>query len=164
MLPAMTTPPFRAFAPRELAVLSGFARALIPPGGTPAPAGDDIDLAAATDLFFAEADPESLRAFTGMLRLFEWAPWPLSPKLRRFSRLDDAGRAAVVGHWATSRWAWQRAVFLGLKSIVAMAYCSDAGVERALGYDAGCLRGEPSDPPAGDGVTGTGAAPRAEAP
>ncbi len=146
----------RAFGPRSLRVLRALAGTLIPRGGAVAPGGEDLDLDATANRFFADVDPLYVHGFRAMVSAVEWLPWPFAPKWRRFTSLDESGRAAVVAAWAGSRWYWRRGVILALKSFLAMAFASHPDVERAVGYEPRCLRGEPKDPPEGDGVTGRG--------
>jgi len=109
--------------PRSYAVLRAASLRLLGPRAAALVGAGAVDPAALADAWLAPLPALGAQLHQGLL-LLELAPWPLLPKLRPFTRLDDAGRDAVLHDLFTAQSDWKRALFKGLKSFACLTFYS----------------------------------------
>lgn len=116
---------------REYAVLKAVAERIVPGGeGRPGAAGLGVAGRIDRELSF-HGDP--LRSdLRDALRLVEW--WPLATRLRRFSALAAPDQDAELAAAATSRFAWRRSAFQGLKFLSVFFYYTREETWPGIGY------------------------------
>lgn len=107
--------------PRSYAVFQAAALRLLGPRAAEQVRAGDVDPAALADAWLARLPALGAQLHQGLL-LLEYAPWPLLPKLRPFTRLDDAGRDAVLQDLFAAGSDWKRALFKGLKSFACLTF------------------------------------------
>ncbi|MBI3272181.1 MAG: hypothetical protein HYZ53_24525 [Planctomycetes bacterium] len=129
----------RNFSEREHAILRALAGAVLPGGIGGTPAGDRLDLRDGCEQPFRQADPLLAVAFRALVWGLELAPLFLSRRHRRFTRLEPDDRARWVDAWVGTRFYPVQLAFLGLKSLIAMAYCSHPEYAASIGYSTECL-------------------------
>lgn len=120
-------------APRRRAVLEAALRRAVGPRGSALDASGALDLAAAAEAWLGRLGPVA-DALDGALLALEYGVWPLVPKLRPFSALDEADQDAVLADLRDSRWRVKRQLFAGVKSLAMLAYYSDPASHEAIGY------------------------------
>lgn len=119
--------------PRRSAVLRAAVRRVVGPSGAALIDAGAIDPGAAAEQWLAGLGPLA-DALDGALLALEYGVWPLVPKLRPFSALDDASQDAVLTNLRDSRWSVKRQLFAGVKSLACLIYYSDPASHHAVGY------------------------------
>lgn len=117
----------------ERRVLAAIADAVLPRGGTPAPAASDVGVAAEVSRHLEE---RVTRAAGLAVRAALWG-LELAPLLRygrRFSRLDAGRRLRLLERLSGSRSSLRRAHLDLFKHLVVNTYLSDPGVGAQIGY------------------------------
>lgn len=118
---------------RRSAVLRAAVRRVVGPAGAALIDAGTVDPDAAADAWLARLGPLA-DALEGALLALEYGVWPLVPKLRPFSALDDASQDAVLANLRDSRWSVKRQLFAGVKSLACLLYYSDPASHAAIGY------------------------------
>ena len=123
-------------SPAARRTLDALCRTIVPAAYAPDwAAGRPFDLAAAVEQRLDVGDPSLLRRVDAALRLLEHrAAAVLSGRLRRFSELDDGGRARVLHSWETSALPLRRAVFQALRRLVLATCYTRPEALTAIGY------------------------------
>ncbi len=107
----------------EIATLAHVAEALVPGAGD----GGVRRAATAAEALVRAADPAQVRQIRLVLRAVEWSLGNLllGGPARPFSALDHAARERQLKSWSTSRLALRRALFQGLKKLIAFIAYAD---------------------------------------
>lgn len=111
--------------PRSYAVFQAAALGILGPRAAEIVRSGSVDPAALADAWLARLPSLGAQLHQGLL-LLELAPWPLLPKLRPFTALDDAGRDAVLRDLLLAETDWKRALFKGLKSFACLTFYAAA--------------------------------------
>jgi hypothetical protein len=119
-------------SPRAYATFQAFSMGLVGPDLTRAMRAGTIEPAGVADAWVAR-QPELGEALGQGLVVLEWGVWPLFPKWRPFTALDDAGRDRVLASLVVSRFDLLRDLYRGLKSLATLAVYSDPETRRLLG-------------------------------
>lgn len=107
--------------PRTYAVFQAATRRLLGPAAARLVDARTIDPARTADAWLARA-PELAAPLRQGLLVLELAPWPLLPKWRPFTALDDTAQDRVLLHLAEAGADWKRALFAGVKSFACLAF------------------------------------------
>lgn len=129
--------PYRVLKRSEVAAVSAFSEAMLPPGGHIASSGLDANLPAYVDRWMAASQPRIRVLMHLLFFLVEHAtlvfPPPGPRPRRRFSSLSLEQRIAALDAWGQSRLYLRRLVFVSLRSILTMGYFFHPPVLRQLG-------------------------------
>ncbi len=118
---------------RRGALLRATVRRIVGPQGAALIDAGTIDVGAAAEAWLQSLGPVA-DALDGALLALEYGVWPLVPKLRPFSALDDAGQDAVLASLRDSRWSVKRQLFAGVKSLACLVYYSQPATHAGIGY------------------------------
>lgn len=133
--PGAEAPPgLRVLSAGQWQVLAAAADAFIPRGGAFPVGAADLDLARRVDAYLAQNDPALASGLAGALLLLEWLGGPLAGRLGRFSRMDAAGRAAVLEALPRS-FGLPRRVHGGLKQVCTFLFYAQPESWQGIGYD-----------------------------
>lgn len=120
-------------APREAAFLDAAAEAMFPAAGVLPISGREAELPRYVDRWLVLLPPRQKFLIRALLFLVEHAtlffPAP-GPSLRRFSKLEPAGREACLRDWGESGLGLRRLVFTSLRAVLTMGYLGHPAVLR----------------------------------
>lgn len=146
----------QALSPRTYATFGAATGRLVGPTGARAIAEGAV-MPARTAEHWLRVLPDVAPLVQQALLVLEFAPFPLLPKLRPFTQLPGAAQDAVLRELMTSRLAWKRAVFGGVRGFAMLAYYSDPASRDHTGYPGpfggalatiqDAMRYEPESPP-----------------
>ncbi len=126
-----------------MSALTGFERrqlralcdAIIPPGGSIPEGALDVRVPERLEEWLEQRfSPQARRLVRAMLGGYSLTPL-LSSKLRPFARLSGPEREAWAAESDASRFRLRREAFMGLHTLVTIAYASAPEVRARLGYD-----------------------------
>ena len=135
--PAELAPPagleLRVLSHRTFATFEAAATRLLGPAARDRIRTDGQSIAA-----FGDARLARVPALAGLIQqallALEFGIWPLVPKLRPFTALDEPGRDAVLHRLMTARLDLSRALFQGVRSMTWLAYYAQLGSHAAVRY------------------------------
>jgi hypothetical protein len=126
---ALPLPPRLGRAERRRGAHRRSARRGVGPRGVGGPASR-------ADAFLAGA-PSLAAPLAEALLALEFAVWPLVGKLRPFTRLPPEAQDAVLAELAQSRFATQRRIFAGIRSIALLGFYASPEARALVGYPMG---------------------------
>ena len=126
----------RFLSARGWAVLNAAAARIVGPPGAVLILAGSVDPASRADAFLAGA-PSLAAPLAQALLALEFAVWPLVGKLRPFTRLPPAAQDAVLAELAESRFATQRRIFAGIRSIALLGFYASPEARALVGYPMG---------------------------
>ena len=126
--------PLAFFSPAEFAVMTAIAETLLPGAGGRHAAFDEMETVERIDAKLAGLPAHETKDVKSLLWVLEHLPPLLGPRLGFFTGLTDAGRAAYLGGWERSRFAFKRTGYAALKYLVMLHYWGDRRSWPAIGY------------------------------
>jgi hypothetical protein len=136
-VPSALEPPggvrLASLAPRSYAVLTAAAMRIVGPAGAALVADRTIDVGVLADAWLARK-PALAAPLGQALAVLEWAPWPLLPKLGRFTAADAATQDRVLADCMTSGLELKRALFRGIKAITLLTFYGARESRPLTGY------------------------------
>lgn len=117
---------------KEQAVLSACADALLPAGGPLPLSGTEAGVLPYFDQMLREIPNHHRNMIRLLLAFLEHGPWVFGLH-RRLTAQSPEGRVRTLRAWSTSRIYFLRASFLSVRTLLAMAYLSNAEVAGQLG-------------------------------
>jgi hypothetical protein len=120
-------------SPWELRVVEACADALFPPGGAIEISGNEAGVVPFVDQAMGRVPWLTRTLIRALLRFVELCPLALGPFPAPFTRLDHERRVRVVRALAGSRVYFFRTAFVGLRTILTLAYFANDEVNRVVG-------------------------------
>lgn len=117
----------------ERAVVAACTEALFPAGGTIAISGSEAGVVDYFAHVLTRVPPLTRGKLRALLRFIEWSPCVFGPFKRRLSSLGLDDRRAVIRKLVFSRIYLVRMAFLGLRTVLTVAYFGDPRVCQAVG-------------------------------
>ena len=126
------------FSDNEYLVAQAVAERLIGPPQAGGPTAGDIDVAARADRFLASADPEIREQFHLLLTVFNspLAAFIFSFHFSTFVTMSPQNQHTYLEGWMTSRLAFRRTGFQGLKRLAMSMFYTDSRTWKEFGYQA----------------------------
>ena len=126
------------FSGQELEIVKAVAARIIGLPDVTGPAANDIDVAGRADRFLASADPEVQDQFHLLLAVFNsaLAAFVLDFRFSSFLAMSPEGQDSYLDDWMTSRLAFRRTAFQGLKRLSMSMFYTDSRTWRECGYEA----------------------------
>ncbi|MCW5889720.1 MAG: hypothetical protein KIT14_04135 [bacterium] len=118
---------------RQYATLTAAAARLVGPRGAALIRDRAVDPAAAADALLARS-PLVGGLVAQALTVLEFGVWPLLPKLRPFTALDDDAQDALLRDCMTSSMDLKQALFAGVRGIVMGAFYGQAATQPLTHY------------------------------
>ena len=141
------------FSGREREILRAVVERMVETGDPRAPAVSETRTLETIDAACAALPPVVTGQLPLALQLFEWWPFLLELRFRRFSELDAEARDERLRGWMESRFAVRRMAFLALRNLAMLGWWSQEETWPLIGY-----RGPLLAPPGSAGAGGPGAA------
>jgi hypothetical protein len=136
-VPSDLAPPagvrLRILTPRTYAVFTAAAARLVGPAGASLIRARGPDVGRQADRFLA-GTPETAGPLGQALLVLEFGVWPLVPKLRPFTALDEVAQDAVLGGLMRSRFDLARRLFGGVRSLAYFAFYGARESRPLTGY------------------------------
>lgn len=122
-----------AMTASERAVIQACAEVLIPAGGAIPVSGVEAGVVAYFDNVLARVPVTTRLLLRALIRFVEVSPWVYGPFKTRMSRLAPEHRARVLRSLMNSRIYLLRTAFLGLRTVLTIAYFGSDEVNRSIG-------------------------------
>ncbi|MBK8168769.1 MAG: gluconate 2-dehydrogenase subunit 3 family protein [Sandaracinaceae bacterium] len=134
-VPAAVSSRLRALSPKEYLIAKAVAARVLRRDADDLPMPEELHVAEYIDGMVARLDEANRTDLKRLLHVLEHVlPWSAA-KPSRFTRLDGAGKDAVLASMMSSSVGLLRGAFEALKSLCVMAYFRDARTWGAIGYD-----------------------------
>jgi len=117
----------------EKQIVTACTEVLLPAGGAIAVSGLDAKVVETFEQLLANVPPMTRMLLRAMLQFVERSPWAYGYSPRPLSRLDLSQRHKVLERLMNSRFYLVRTAFLGLRTVLTVAYFRDENVMQALG-------------------------------
>ncbi len=131
--PACQGSSLKAMTPTEQAVIEACAEVLLPPGGAIPQSGIDAGVVRYVDDMMAGAPATTRLLLRVLIQIVEHSPLVYGPFKASMSRLGPGHRARVLRALMTSRLYLLRTAFLGLRTVLTIAYFGSEEVNRSIG-------------------------------
>ena len=119
--------------PTERAVIEACAEVLLPQGGAIPLSGIDAGVVPYFDDVLARVPTTTRMLLRALIHFVEVSPWVYGPFKARMSRLAPEHRAKVLRALMDSRLYLLRTAFLGLRTVLTIAYFGSEEVNRSIG-------------------------------
>ncbi|HEY8154448.1 MAG TPA: hypothetical protein VII72_10010 [Myxococcota bacterium] len=136
-----TPPPGgRFFDDTETEILTQLMQRIVETGLPDAPRVRDTRAVATVDSVCRGLDPAVSGLLPLALRLVEWGPPCFDLRFARFTRLPPDEQDASLRSWMTSKLAFRRSAFLGLRNLCFLGWYSQPESWSLIGYQGPLLR------------------------
>lgn len=130
--------PLRYFTGQEFQIAKAVADRLIGPPASGGPKASDVDVAGRADRFLSSADPEIQDQFHLLLAVFNsaLAAFLFDFRFSSFLNMNPDQQDSYLDDWMTSRLAFRRTAFQGLKRLSMSMFYTDSHTWSEFGYQA----------------------------
>lgn len=139
LVPPIPRPGHTALSSREGAIFRALTETCTAPRRGAERVASAREILALVQPHCAAMDPAVQLGLRALLTAFEWAPWTAGCSPLPFSNLGPGERLQYCRAWERHWLSPVRTVFLALKALVGIAYCSHPAVEARAGVRLRCV-------------------------